>query len=116
MKTAVLAPTAGSALGFYLPLGIPGGHAPTGADAAINALEDTEFAFHVGDFGFVDSDIPPNNLRAVKVFSLPSAGVLFNNGTAVAPGQFIASADISAGKFTFRPPANAAGAALTSLR
>src|SRR5204862_7594948 len=66
--------------------------APAGANKTIAILEDHSYTFTVADFGFSDpNDSPANNLLAVKITTLPSAGsgTLTDNGVAVSAGQFI---------------------------
>jgi hypothetical protein len=101
-------------ISFTLPL-VPASHAPAGRDGLVTAVEDTDYVFRQGDFGFSDADQPPNDLRAVKISSLVSVGVLLDNGVAVAAGQFIPVSDIVAGHLKFAPPSNAAGAPLTAF-
>ena len=58
-----------------------------------------------------------NNLRAVKVTTLPAAGAgtLTMNGTNVVAGQFIAASDISAGNFRYTSALNQSGAPATTF-
>jgi hypothetical protein len=85
--------------------------APTGADKTVATLEDTPYTFGTADFGFSDpNDSPANNLLAVRISTLPTAGSLTNNGTAINAGDFIAAADIAAGKLQFTPATNVNGA------
>jgi hypothetical protein len=50
--------------------------APQGADNTVTTLEDTAYTFSAADFGFSDAnDSPANNLLAVKLTTLPSAGM-----------------------------------------
>src|SRR4029078_369809 len=87
--------------------------APSGADKTVTTGEDTAYTFTVGDFGF--SDIEGNALQAVKITTLPVAGTLTNNGSAVTAGSFIAVADITGGHLVFTPAANANGAGYASF-
>src|SRR5207248_1215594 len=57
------------------------------------------------------SDSPKNNFLAVKINSLPTAGILTDNGTAVTVGQSVPVADLTGGKLIFTPAANGAGTA-----
>jgi VCBS repeat-containing protein len=86
--------------------------APTGADAAYTIAEDGSRAFAGADFGFSDVDVG-DTLAAVRIDSLPAAGTLTLNGTAVAAGQSIAAADLS--NLVFTPLANATGAPYASF-
>src|SRR5207248_376862 len=84
--------------------------APSGTDKTVTTNEDLAYTFATGDFGFSDpNDSPPNSLLAVKISTLPGAGSLTNNGTAVVAGQYVSAADITAGKLVFTPVSNANG-------
>ncbi len=84
--------------------------APLGADKTVSTNEDTAYTFATADFGFTDpSDTPANALAAVKITTLPAAGSLKLDGVAVAVGEFVAAADIAAGKLKFFPAANGNG-------
>jgi len=87
--------------------------APSGADKAIISLEDTAYALAAADFGF--SDVDGNSLAAVKIGSLPTAGGLTLNGSALAVGQFVSATDIAANKLVFTPAANANGSNYASF-
>jgi len=90
--------------------------APAGTSKSITTLEDAAYTFSVADFGFTDtSDSPANTLLAVKISTLPIAGVLADNGVAVAAGQFISLADITGGLLKFTPGANGNGAGYASF-
>ena len=90
--------------------------APIGTIATVTTLEDTAYTFTTANFGFTDpSDSPANNLLAVKISSLPTAGTLKDNGTAVTLGQVIPVADISGNKLIFTPAANANGTGYSSF-
>ncbi|MGA7178783.1 MAG: DUF2341 domain-containing protein [Thiobacillaceae bacterium] len=90
--------------------------APVGTSKTVTTLEDTAYVFATSDFGYTDpSDSPANNLLNVKISTLPGAGTLTDNGTAVTAGQLVSVADISAGKLVFTPAANANGAAYASF-
>ena len=84
--------------------------APQGSPNTVTTLEDTAYAFKAVDFGFSDpNDSPANNLQAVEITTLPTAGTLTDNGVAVGAGQFVSVADIAGGKLVFAPAANANG-------
>ncbi len=95
--------------------------APAGVDIAITLLEDATCTLTTGDFSFTDpQDLPANTLAAVKITTLPAAGVLKYAGTAItateiAAGYEVTTADITAGKLTFTPALNANGAGYTSF-
>lgn len=58
--------------------------APSSSNKSITTTENTIYTFSSADFSFSDtSDSPPNSLAAVRITSLPSAGELRYNGTAV---------------------------------
>ena len=81
---------------------------PTAADNTVATAEDTPYAFSAADFGFADAD-PGDALASVTIATLPAAGSLTNDGTAVTAGQSIARADIDAGRLVFAPAAGALG-------
>ena len=89
---------------------------PAGTDKIITTLEDTTYNFSASDFGFTDpNDIPPNTLFAVKITTLPGAGMLALSGVGVTAGQFIPVAGINAGNLKFTPVANANGVSYASF-
>src|SRR5262249_27981888 len=68
------------------------------------------------DFGFSDpNDTPANNLKAVEITTLATAGTLTDNGTAVIAGQFVPVADITGNKLVFTPAANGNGTPYASF-
>ncbi|SDG97832.1 type I secretion C-terminal target domain (VC_A0849 subclass), partial [Pseudomonas benzenivorans] len=77
----------------------PVNHAPTGTDGVISLNEDSSHGFSAADFGFVDID-SGDSLQAVRIDSLPGAGLLQLNGTTVSTGQVITLADLNNLKFT----------------
>jgi VCBS repeat-containing protein len=87
--------------------------APTAANATLTVLEDGSKVFAASDFGF--SDVDGNSLSAVIITSLPSAGTLKLNGTAVTVNQSVTAADIAAGKLVFAPAADANGSSYASI-
>ena len=87
--------------------------APTAANATLTLLEDGSKTFAASDFGFNDSD--SNALSAVIITSLPAAGTLKLNGSAVTANQSITAADITASKLVFIPAANASGTGYASI-
>ncbi|MCG4451688.1 type I secretion C-terminal target domain-containing protein, partial [Pseudomonas sp. MMS21-TM103] len=86
--------------------------APTGTDDVITLNEDTSYSFSADDFGFSDADIG-DSLQAVRIDSLPNAGSLQLNGTAVIAGQVINLADLNTLAFT--PAQDASGDSYTNL-
>jgi hypothetical protein len=90
--------------------------APDGADNTITILEDGSHSFVASDFGFSDpTDDPADQLAGVVISSLPSAGSLELDGSAVAAGDEISLADLNAGKLSFSPDANDNGPAYASF-
>ena len=65
------------------------------------------------DFGFNDTD--GNALNRVKITTLPAAGTVKLNGTAVVAGDYITKADLHANKLTFDPATNASGVGYASF-
>jgi len=92
----------------------PVNDAPIGRSVSVTALEDTAYVFATTDFGFSDPD--GNSLLAVRIASLPTAGVLTDNGVAVSSGQSVSAADISAGLLRFTPAPDANGAGYASFK
>ena len=91
-------------------------NAPSGTNKTQTILEDTNHTFSIADFGFADpGDSPGNNLLAVTITTLPTAGSLTLSGAAVTASQSITAADITAGKLVFQPAANANGAAYANF-
>src|SRR5437879_911479 len=61
----------------------PVNDAPQGASKTVITFEDTAYVFATADFGFTDpNDSPANSFLAVKISSLPTAGVLTVTGRA----------------------------------
>ena len=88
----------------------PVNNAPSGTNKTIGILEDAPYTLVAADFGFSDpGDSPADQLLAVKVTTIPTAGTLRNNGVAVVAGNFIPVADITGNKLVFTPAANASG-------
>jgi hypothetical protein len=80
--------------------------APAGANKTVGTTTDTPLVFAASDFGFSDvHDSPPDGLSAVKITTLPGAGVLDDDGTLVVAGDVIPVADITAGDLQFTPGA-----------
>ena len=89
---------------------------PSGADKTIAALQGIPYTLTTADFGFTDSDdVPPNNLLAVKLTTLPLSGSFTLSGAAVIAGQFVSATDIGAGKLQFVPPVTANANPFTSF-
>ncbi len=90
--------------------------APTGADNRVSTDEEVAYAFTAADFGFFDGrDDPSHLLRAVRISSLPLAGVLTLSGHAVTAGDLISEAAINSQLLVFTPAADANGMGYTSF-
>ncbi|MDR4481114.1 MAG: tandem-95 repeat protein [Nitrospira sp.] len=87
--------------------------APAGANGTITATEDTDYTFAPADFGF--SDVDGHNLDRVWFTTVPAQGTLRWNGNTISANDFVVAWDIASGLVTYRPPADANGAALTSF-
>src|SRR5207244_9998786 len=89
-------------------------HPPAGTDKSVTTLESTTYFVQSTDVGFTDpNDTPANNLKAVKVVTLPSAslGTLFDNGVAVTTTTPIPASDLASGLVRFVPVNKVNGAA-----
>jgi VCBS repeat-containing protein len=82
--------------------------APSGTNKAVTTNEDVAYTLTAADFGFTDPDTG-DTLGFVRIDTLPLAGSLKLSNTAVAVGQDIGVADLSAGNLVFTPSANANG-------
>jgi autotransporter-associated beta strand protein len=91
-------------------------HAPQGTSNTVTTLENVPYVLQVSDFGFSDpNDSPPNNFLTVEITAPPAAGTLADSGAAVTPGQFVAEADVAAGKLLFTPAAHSSGTPYASF-
>ncbi|MFZ5521161.1 MAG: tandem-95 repeat protein [Pseudomonadota bacterium] len=81
---------------------------PSSADVSRTVAEDTSYTLTSADFAFNDVDAG-SSLTAVRIETLPAAGTLLLNGTAVTAGTVISLADITAGRLVMQPAANANG-------
>ncbi|QTF57223.1 retention module-containing protein [Stutzerimonas frequens] len=86
--------------------------APTGTDATVSLVEDGPVQFSAANFGFNDPDAG-DSLQAIRIDSLPGAGALQLNGTAVTAGQVIAATDLD--KLTYTPGQDGAGSQYATL-
>ena len=82
--------------------------APTAANGSVSTAEDTAHVFSLDDFGFADPDAG-DSLSSVKIVSLPAAGELVHDDTAVTENAVVPRISIDSGKFEYRPPPNVAG-------
>jgi trimeric autotransporter adhesin len=88
----------------------PVNDAPAGTSNTVSTNQDIAYTFTAQNFGFSDaSDAPANNFSAVQITAIPGAGTLTNNGVAVNTSDFVAKADIDAGKLIFTPASKASG-------
>ena len=84
--------------------GFVGNDAPSGGDSFVVTNEDTPYVFVAADFRFSDlGDAQPNAFAGVRISSLPTAGMLTNNGVAVAAGDFVSAAAINGALLRFTP-------------
>ncbi len=84
--------------------------APEGADKTLTVDQDSTLTITTSDFGFSDSNTPPDNFVGVVISELPTVGTLNLDGVAVTAGDFITIADLNANKLTFDPVAGQNGA------
>ena len=82
--------------------------APSGANNTVTTNEDATYTFAKADFGFTDLDVG-DELRAVRIDSLPLAGILTLNGNLVVASALILAPDIAAGNLKFTPVADENG-------
>jgi T1SS-143 domain-containing protein len=88
--------------------------APSGTSSTISINEDVLRTFAVADFGLTDAnDSPANTLLSVIINTLPTAGALTLNGTAVTVGQEITAANIP--NLVFTPYPNESGTGYASF-
>jgi len=89
---------------------------PLGTSKSVTLLEDSSYVFTTGDFGYSDpNNNPPDNLLAVEITSLPTAGALTDNGVAVTAGQFVNVSDMNSGLLKFTPAIYANGTAYSTF-
>ena len=86
--------------------------APTASNGSVTTDEDTAHTFAAVEFNFADSD-GGDALASVTVVTLPAAGALELNGTAVMADQSVLVAGI--GDLVFTPEANANGMGYASF-
>ena len=75
---------------------------PTTSNHMVTLLEDETFTFVANDFPFSDVDVG-DELAAVTIVTLPSAGALKLNGSAVVAGQPITKTELDAQLLTYEP-------------
>ena len=88
--------------------------APTAANNTVTTGEDRPYAFDAGDFGFDDADAG-DTLASVTIVTVPSAGTLALDGTAVLADGVVTEAQIDADMLTFTPAQDAHGAPYTTF-
>ena len=81
---------------------------PTAAHGTVTIDEDTDYTFQASDFSFSGVNAG-DTLASVEMVTLPSAGTLTLDGTAVTPNQSVSKADLDAGKLVFTAVENANG-------
>lgn len=81
-------------------------NAPTGAPYSTNVNFGSSYVLKASDFGFSDADTG-DALAKIQVTGVKSSGLLLN-GKKVATGAEISTADIEAGKLSFKPGSIAA--------
>ena len=87
--------------------------APEGANRTVTTDEDTAYTFAAGDFGFTDGD--GDALASVTVVTVPAAGSLTLDGTAVTADAEVTKAELDGGEFKFTPAADENGAGYASF-
>ena len=88
--------------------------APTAANNTVTTGEDRAYAFEADDFGFADTDTG-DTLASVMIVTVPAAGTLALDGTAVMADDVVTEAQIDGDMLTFRPAQDAHGAAYTTF-
>ena len=88
--------------------------APTADDNTVTTGEDRAYTFTAADFGFMDADAGAA-LASVKIVTVPGAGTLALDGTAVMAADVVTTAQIDGDMLTFRPALNAHGAPYTTF-
>ena len=88
--------------------------APTAANNTVTTAEDTAYTFTADDFGFTDTDAGAA-LASVKIVTVPGAGTLALDGTAVMANGVVTKAQIDGDMLTFRPARDAHGDPYTTF-
>ena len=88
--------------------------APTAAHKTVTTGEDRAYAFTADDFGFDDADAGAT-LASVTIVTVPSAGTLALDGTAVLADGVVTTAQIDGDMLTFTPARDAHGAPYTTF-
>ena len=88
--------------------------APTAANKTVTTGEDRAYAFTADDFGFDDADAG-DTLASVTIVTVPAAGTLALDGTAVVADDVVTKAQIDGDMLTFTPALDAHGAPYTAF-
>ena len=88
--------------------------APTASDNTVTTGEDRAYAFEADDFGFADTDTGAT-LASVTIVTLPMAGTLALDGTAVMAADVVTKAQIDGDMLTFTPARDAHGDPYTTF-
>ena len=92
----------------------PTNTAPTAADNTVTTGEDRPYTFMANDFGFADTDTG-DTLASVTIVTVPAAGTLALDGTAVLAAAVVTKAQIDGDMLTFTPALDAHGAPYTTF-
>ena len=87
---------------------------PTASNGSVTTDEDTAHTFEADNFNFSDTD-SGDTLSLVEVVTLPLAGMLTLDGTAVTTTQDVTKSNIDDDKLVFTPAANANGTGYASF-
>ena len=88
--------------------------APTAAHKTVTTGEDRAYAFTADDFGFDDADAGAT-LASVTIVTVPAAGTLALDGTAVLAAAVVTKAQIDGDMLTFTPARDAHGDPYTTF-
>ena len=88
--------------------------APTAADKTVTTGEDRAYAFTADDFSFDDADAGAT-LASVTIVTVPAAGTLALDGTAVMADGVVTKAQIDGDMLTFTPARDAHGDPYTTF-
>ena len=88
--------------------------APTATDSSVTTNEDTAHHFAESEFNFDDTDAG-DTLASVTVVTLPAAGALALDSTAMTAGDTVTKIQLDADQLTFMPAADGNGAAYASF-
>ena len=88
--------------------------APTAEDKTVTTGEDRAYAFTADDFGFDDADAGAT-LASVTIVTVPAAGTLALDGTAVMADDVVTKAQIDGDMLTFTPARDAHGDPYTTF-